>query len=209
MSKNEIFDHEESERYEADNLKPFLEILRDKVNSKDTKVMAMFSQLIRISEAVVEYTDKLQTENCQFNEAYPDMVVSKDYEIDTLHERLGDHKVSDCCGDEIYCGNCHNEKLCRGKCQCENYTQNCLKCKKPCGHKFDDCDHKWVFNGMKSQELFIPRGEREKANLFDQSLIRERIDTKECMDEDRMTMMVQCEKCHHWKEINWTEYSLV
>lgn len=126
-----------------------------------------------------------------------------------LHERLGDHLVSVCCGDEIYCGNSHDTKLCKGKCRCENYVKHCLKCKKPCECKFEDCDHKWVFPFPEREAFFIPKGERENTNLFDISLIRERIDTKECTDEDKMTMMVQCEKCHHWKEINWTEYSLV
>jgi len=144
MSKNEIFDHEESERYEADNLKPFLEILRDKVNSKDTKVMAMFSQLIKLSERVIEYTDKLQQEG---DNGAAEAAVNLRIENEVLHRRLGDKSVCDKCGGDVMLSDC---------------IAVCGKCEEARPQEEKDAD------GY----------EPNFANW-------------------------------HWKEINWTEYSLV
>lgn len=110
----ETFEIDGSDRFWIDDLKPCLEVLRDKVDSKDTKVLEMFSQLIRLADLCVGFTEIDQ-------EAFLTLCNERDkqlLEIDTLHLRCGDKRVCDKCGTPIIvsdcmqvCEKCENERI--------------------------------------------------------------------------------------------------
>lgn len=99
------------------NIKPYLEILRDKVNSKDTKILVMFSELIKTAEEVMEDYKELW----ELNKSRLHYIDNLEIENNELHLNRGDIQVSNCCnaklissglslsGDPARCSKCGEE----------------------------------------------------------------------------------------------------
>lgn len=103
-----------AERFVVDNIKPLLEILRDKVDAKDTTIIAMFSELIRAAEDAVKEVEEM----FRGKEIFGEELAKLQWENYELHWKLGHkpfcdkhkHEIMYSEGMGFICQDCENER---------------------------------------------------------------------------------------------------